>query len=65
LVSGKGEWFQVNLNGAGDEYDGPGGWYAIKLDDVNIEVDIESDNMMYFYNPYDESQGKITLRLIQ
>ncbi|MFN5910011.1 MAG: hypothetical protein ACK45H_01625 [Bacteroidota bacterium] len=34
-----GEWFRVNLNGVGDDYDGPIGWYQIYTEEETYEFE--------------------------
>jgi hypothetical protein len=34
-----GEWFRVNLNGLGENYEGPVGWYQANAKDISYEFE--------------------------
>ena len=40
-VVGKGEWIYINLKGADENYEGPNGWYDIKIKNKYVELEFD------------------------
>jgi len=45
-ITGEGEWFTVNENGADASYDGPTGWYQFQTSECNYSFDIPKNNLI-------------------
>lgn len=60
---GNGEWFTLNLNGVGPDYEGPSGWYQFQTSGCNYEF--ESSNKELKLSRFDcknsKSSQKFTL----
>ena len=67
IITGKGQWFAVNLNAFKDEeYSGPDGWYTIDIDggleQSQIEVDVNyPNNLLLIKDPYTKKRYELRL----
>ncbi len=43
-AKGNGEWIYINLKGADENYEGPNGWYDIKIKNKYVELEFDDFN---------------------
>ena len=45
-ITGEGEWYTVNENGADTSYDGPTGWYQFQTAECSYSFDLPKSNLI-------------------
>ncbi len=59
---GSGNWFSVNLNGAGPDYSGPVGWYQFQTQYCNFDFELDKEDLIL--NQFDCKNKRSSKKII-
>ena len=59
VIKARGDWFKVNRNGVGPDYDGPAGWYQVSDGICVMEFDEPNKTLTISFSECEKSEIKV------